>query len=701
MRVSEHFLKFNEEIKNWDEAVPIGGGNLGCLIYGKQPLRLHLDRIDLWDEREAPETKESGFCYENLMRLVRSGEKEDFAEHNRLFDAVYSHITPTKITAGALELFWDDVRDISYGLDIKNARASVKHSAADLQVYCSAEYGCGVMRIRGEMPKIKISMPKYLSDANGLKYPAAKYARSDDFSYCIQKTFSPLQYGIFVSVFRDSQGGWIFFSLEASDGKLKPETIKENFQKLFAAKEKIAQKHAAHWRRFWKESEIRIPDAVLEKQYYLSNYFFESCSANNKFPIPLQGLWTADNDALPPWKGDYHHDLNTQLTYSHCFQANHLRSGKIFINYLWKHRKDFKKFTKEFYKVNGLLIPAVSSINGKPLGGWPQYSFSPTMTIWCIRSFEEYYALTQDCAFLKNRAYPMFYETEKAIFSLLKEKDGKFHLPLSTSPEIFNNSPQSYLIPESNNDLALLKYLYRTLIDFCRILGIDNEYDKILGKLDDYHGDGELWLDRKIKPFFSHRHHSHLMGIYPLKDPVFFHGEGLSVFDNSMKRLEELGVKEWVGFSFTWAAALEVMRGNAEKFGEYLHNFCSTLLSPNGFHLNGDYRKTGLTNFDYRPFTLESNFHFCAALQYSLAYYADGIYYLFRGVKNPEENGEWQFKNFRMEGGMLFSAKYSGGVCRLKVKSRCDAKITAEVFGKKFFLSVKSGISEFYLKVVI
>lgn len=699
MRVSEYFLKFNREIKSWDEAVPLGGGNLGCLIYGKEPLRLHLDRIDLWDEREAPETKESGFCYENLVRLARSGKKEDFAEHNRLFDAPYSHITPTKITAGALELFWGDVQDISYLLDIENARASVKHAQAELKVYCSAEYGCGVMRIRGKMPKISIDMPAYLSAKDGLGYPTAQYKATKDFYYCLQKTFSALQYGIFVSEFRDAEGGWILFGIESSEGALSPPKIKEKHETLFAIREKIAQKHAAHWRRFWKESEIRIPDAVLEKQYYLSNYFFESCSANNRFPIPLQGLWTADNDALPPWKGDYHHDLNTQLTYSHCFQANHLRGGKVFIDYLWKHRKDFQKFTQKFYKTEGLLIPAVSSLNGKPLGGWPQYSFSPVMTVWCIRSFEEYYALTRDLNFLKKRAFYMFRETEKAICSLFEEKDGKLHLPLSTSPEIFNNSPQSYLVPESNNDLALLRYLYRTLIDFCRILGIDNEYDKTLAKLDDYHGTEELWLDKTLKPFESHRHHSHLMGIYPLKDELFFHGKGLSVFEKSMERLENLSVKEWVGFSFTWAAALEVMRGNAEKAAEYLHDFCNALVSENGFHLNGDFRRTGLTNFDYRPFTLESNFHFCAALQYSLAYYAGGIYYLFRGVKNFSQNAEWEFKNFRMEGGLMFSAKYGNGVCYLKVKSKNQESITVEIFNKTFLLHLQEGVSAFRLEV--
>ena len=47
--------------------------------------------------------------------------------------------------------------------------------------------------------------------------------------------------------------------------------------------------------------------------------------------MPLQGVWTADNDSLPPWKGDYHHDTNTQLSYQAYLKANHLEEGKVFV----------------------------------------------------------------------------------------------------------------------------------------------------------------------------------------------------------------------------------------------------------------------------------------------------------------------------------------------------------------------------------
>ena len=49
------------------------------------------------------------------------------------------------------------------------------------------------------------------------------------------------------------------------------------------------------------------------------------------------------------------------------------------------------------------------------MGGWSQYALSPTMSIWVALSFDEYYLYTGDVLFLKEKAYPFFYEVGKAI----------------------------------------------------------------------------------------------------------------------------------------------------------------------------------------------------------------------------------------------------------------------------------------------
>jgi alpha-L-fucosidase 2 len=89
----------------WDEAIPLGNGLLGGLLWGEaNVLRLSLDRGDLWDLRTPDTIREAGFTYANLQQLVRDKNQ---AEISRLFDAPYNHPTPTKIPGGRLEIVLD------------------------------------------------------------------------------------------------------------------------------------------------------------------------------------------------------------------------------------------------------------------------------------------------------------------------------------------------------------------------------------------------------------------------------------------------------------------------------------------------------------------------------------------------------------------------------------------------------------------
>ena len=93
-------------------------------------------------------------------------------------------------------------------------------------------------------------------------------------------------------------------------------------------------------------------------------------------------------------------------------------------------KPEFEKFAKTFFGTDGIIVPACSTLDGKPMGGWPQYSLSPTMTVWAAQSFDEYYLYTGDIEFLRTRAYPFFRGVGKAISGIMEEKDGRLFLPL-------------------------------------------------------------------------------------------------------------------------------------------------------------------------------------------------------------------------------------------------------------------------------
>lgn len=405
--------------------------------------------------------------------------------------------------------------------------------------------------------------------------------------------------------------------------------------------------------------------------------------------MPLQGVWTADEDALPPWKGDYHNDLNTQMSYYHYLKANHLAQGRSFVDFLWNRRKPARAFARSFYETEGLCLPAVMSIDGKALGGWPMYSLSPANQMWLCKAFDDYYRYSGEERFLAERAYPYFKETAECIGALLEEgEDGLLRFPISSSPEIHDDELEAFVTPNSNYDLAFLHYFYETLRGYAEKLSdvetcaekrnaLEQEerwWRHVRGKLPALAVDerGVLMIAPDEVLAESHRHHSHAQAIHPLR-LVRYDTEGhRRIIEATIRNLEELGTDMWVGFSFCWMAELYAIARKGEKAAEQLGIFWRNFCSPNGFHLNGDQKAEGYSSFTYHPFTLEANMCAADALQEMLLYGEEGVIEVFPAIPESWERREVAFRGLRTEGGLLVSARLAQGkLTKLVLEAPC------------------------------
>ena len=715
--LAKYNIKSNKSIISWDEAMPLGNGKIGALIYGDGPLKISLDRVDLWDKRVNPKTLEKGFTFKNLTDLALSGRAEDWKERERLFEDIFTEKPyPSKITAGRLELdFGEKCSIIDSEIDIYKATAKVLvGNNLKIEAFTSATDYVGVMKVDGDY-KLNIHIPEYLSrpegengfDPNGgFGYPKAEVVKDGEFTYYVQSTFTDFKFGIVVLEKAVNGLKEIYFTIATtSDGEdfisIAKESLLKASQKGYAV---LKTEHEKWWKKYWAKTEISLGDNLLESVYYRSWYLFASCSRKGFYPMPLQGVWTADSGTIPPWKGDYHYDTNTELSYQAYLKADRLEEGRVFIDYLWNMRSQFKTFAREFYGVNGLMIPSCATIDGKAMGGWAHYSLSPTMTIWTAQGFDEYYLYTGDRAFLKNRAYPFFREVGKAIKGLLKEKNGKLYLPLSSSPEIFDDTKRAYLEPNSNFDLALLIYLYKTLISYCEILGLDkSEYEQILAKLDDVaiNKDGVVMLDKTQLLPESHRHFSHAMCLYPLHIINYDSEENKRIYEATLLHLEQLGTGWWVGFSFAMSAQIYAMAKNGNSAYERLRQFALGFVADNGFHLNGDFKKYGFSQWHYRPFTLESLYGYADAIHETLMQDHMGFIDLLPAIS--QLLGKVSFKKMRSQGGVLVSCNGDKGKVlnatftskkpiKIKVKNNFDSEaLTVVSNGETKQIQVKKG----------
>lgn len=598
----------------WDEALPLGNGLLGALVWGTgRQLNVSLDRGDLWDLRPTATAQRPDWTYATLQRLVAERRQDEIA---RLFDDPYDEAAPTKIRAGRLELTFDEEKSRFFALDIRQAEARVDLSSATVHAFVSASAPVLMLHVRGATPALSL---KPASALNKLGYPPPQYGRQGPLAWLVQEGALGLRYAIVAGSRSIGSDTTIAVAVARAEDGRDPVAIGRRQVTAAMARgyEAMRRPHVAWWQTFWTASDVSVPDGAVQAHYNLVKYFHGAASRRGAPPMPLQGVWTADEDRLPPWKGDFHNDLNTQMTYLPYHAAGLIESGASFLDFNWRLLPAYRQFAKRFYGLaSGAVVPGVMALDGLPLAGWAQYSLSPTMGAWVAHSFYLHWRYTGDPLFLTSRALPFTTAIGDGLRQLLRENDrGRLVLPLSSSPEVFDNSLRAWLTPNSNFDLALLRWLFGALEEMHRAAGdpaAAAAWRAALARLDPLDADpagGALTLARGLPLHESHRHFSHTLAFHPLNllDPER-HADERTMVLASLDQLERLGTREWVGYSFSWMAAMLARAGRGDAALGYLQTFLRAFVLRNGFHVNGDQTKSGLSRFTYRPFTLEGNF---------------------------------------------------------------------------------------------
>ncbi len=688
-------LRLSAPIERWDEALPLGNGLLGTLMWGGGGwIRLSLDRGDLWDLRQPPELTAPELTFANLRRLVREGDGPGVVKR---FESFYEQCPyPTKLPGGRLELdLGAGFEAVEFTLDLERAVAAAAAPEGRCECFVHAAKPVGWIRLpEGRRDaSVAIVPPAYgtpsdnPSEVGSLGYPPPE--TGGDASMRWVRITDGAQSASLIAVL--ARGRFRLFTIltGGAGDDLPGQARKLLADALTRGWEAELAEHTTWWRNFQAQSEVRLPDPAIQLQYDLVNYYLAAGSRPGHPPIALQGLWTADDGTLPPWKGDYHNDLNTQLTYWHYLGANRLPEGRAFLDFNLRLLPAYRAFARDFFGVPGAAIPGVMDLAGRIMGGWSQYSYSLTNGVWVCHNFYRHWRYTMDRSFLGGECYPFCAEIAQAVDALLEPgPDGLLQLPLSASPEIHDNRLEAFLTPNSNYDLSLLRWFYAALAEMAGELGLAGaavDWQSRLDRLPQLAvDDSGLMVNAAEQLTESHRHHSQLMAIYPLGllHPEHSPAEEKIVAD-TLRRLDALGTGWWCGYSFSWLACLAARCGNGGKAYQALRHFVDGFISRNGFHLNGDYKDLGLSWFKYRPFTLEGNFAAAEAVHEMLLQTHSGEVRLFPAL--PAEWKDVSFRSLRGEGGLLVTARLAAGqLAAAEVAATCDC--TFRCLGREYRL---------------
>jgi alpha-L-fucosidase 2 len=265
---------------------------------------------------------------------------------------------------------------------------------------------------------------------------------------------------------------------------------------------------------------------MMQRQFEAARYNILCSTGTN--PPNLQGIWSGT--WTPPWSSDFTHDGNVQVAISNLLNGNMPELMMAYFNYHERMMDDYRMNAHQLYGTRGIHIPSHTSTHGYN----NHYDETWCMEYWngaagwTASYFYDYYLYTGDKAFLEERAFPFM--TEALVFwedFLTMGDDGKYIVVPSYSPE---NNPLEHRWQNCINatmDVMIIKELTRNWISAAKLLGRSpkeiKEKEDLLSHLPDYQisKDGVLreWLWKGLTDNQSHRHASHLYGVYEIPDP--------------------------------------------------------------------------------------------------------------------------------------------------------------------------------------
>src|SRR5690606_13361523 len=231
----------------------------------------------------------------------------------------------------------------------------------------------------------------------------------------------------------------------------------------------------------------------------------------------LQGPWIEEYQ-LPPWSSDYYFNINVQMCYWPAYAGNRLSHLRPLFDLIWSWRDRMRDHARKFVGIDaGYVLPHAVSDGCVVVGSFWTGTIDHACTGWVGKMMFDYYRMTGDIGFLRERAYPYMRGAMRVFEEMLeRQADGSYVLPVSVSPEYGGSAIWAWG-RNASFQIGCIHMLIECLLEACRVLGetprpIWREIQAKLPRACVQAGpDGRqrivLWEGQDLDE--SHRHHSH------------------------------------------------------------------------------------------------------------------------------------------------------------------------------------------------
>jgi alpha-L-fucosidase 2 len=587
---AEDTLWYPQPAQRWVEALPVGNGHLGAMVFGGvEEEHLQLNEDTLWaGEPYDPARPGAAQAIVEARALVFAGKEGDAAKV--INDRAMSN--PKKQlpyqTMGDLRIDFATLAGpaLNYrrSLDLAHAEARVTYQSGGVtftrEIFCSAPDDVMVIHLSADQPG-RISFSAALSspqqgakigaegkdlvltgtsgDAQGIKgrvrFMTRLAIQNDGGSAAVKDGKLEVNKADAVALLLSAATNYVSWQGLSGDPAAKTAETLSKAQAF--SSEQLRARHVADFTGLFSRVAFDLPagenaglptderilrfgegkDASLASLFFqFGRYLLISSSRPGRQPANLQGIW---NDSLTPsWGSKYTININTEMNYWPAETTNLSECTQPLFQMIRELSVSGARTASGMYGARGWMAHhntdawrATGPVDYAPTGMWPMGG------AWLCTHLWQHYLFGGDRQFLAG-AYPLMKGASEFFLDTLVEHP-KYHWLVtcpSYSPE---NGP---LCAGPTMDNQLLRDLLGQTAEAARVLDVDDAFRRQLldtrAELPPEHvgrfGQLQEWLEDRDDPNDHNRHVSHLYGLFPsnqisAQTPEFFKAARISL----------------------------------------------------------------------------------------------------------------------------------------------------------------------------